>query len=117
MHSIDIHPAVPAARPVRALLQAAHVAQAACSALFAPHAVKPCADVALHTLAARSIVAVTQPLGKRIECLEGCLWVTQDNDVRDLVLDAGQAVTIDREQRVLIQALEPARLRISAAGA
>lgn len=114
MHSTHLHPVVPAGPKLQALLQ---VAQAACSKWFFLHFLRPCGDVALHQLAAGSIVAVKQPLGKRIECLEGCLWVTQDNDVRDVVVGAGQAVTIDREQHVLIQALEPARLRISATGA
>ena len=43
---------------------------------------------ALHRLPARP--------GQRIECLAGCLWLTQDGDPRDIVGEAGEAFDFDR---------------------
>ncbi len=58
------------------------------------------------------ILKITQPLGVTIKCLEGSVWVTQDGDLRDVVLDAGQAFVVDRNQRTLLQGLTDARVRL-----
>lgn len=50
--------------------------------------------------------------GQRIECLEGCVWITIDHDRRDLVVAAGQAFTADRHERVLVHALQPSCVRL-----
>lgn len=63
-------------------------------------------------IARNAILEVKQPLGITIECLEGSVWVTLDGDARDVVLDAGQAFTVDRQQRALLQALEAALVRV-----
>ena len=44
--------------------------------------------------------------------ISSSVWVTLDGDLRDLVLDAGQSCKIDSERRALIQALDPARVRL-----
>ena len=43
-----------------------------------------------------------------IGCDVGTLWITQDNDTRDVVLTAGERFTSDRDGTVLVYALEPA---------
>lgn len=58
------------------------------------------------------ILKITQPLGVTIECLDGSIWVTLDGDLRDVVLDAGQAFVVDRNQKTLLQALTDARVRL-----
>lgn len=47
--------------------------------------------------------------GKRVECLIGSLWITQDGDRRDLVLGEGEAFDFDRPGDALISALADSR--------
>lgn len=61
-----------------------------------------------------SIVAVERALGRSVECLRGCLWITHDGDARDIVLNHGDRYIADRDARMLIQALEPSTSRFSA---
>jgi len=49
---------------------------------------------------------VAAPVGRRVECLSGVLWVTQDGDRRDIILEAGDAFDFDRAKGVLISALQ-----------
>lgn len=43
-------------------------------------------------------------------CLEGSIWVTQEGDIRDHVLEKGDAFLITRSGLVLVRALRPARV-------
>lgn len=63
-------------------------------------------------IARDKILDIKQALGVAIECLEGSVWVTLDGNMRDVILDAGQSFHVDRKQRVLIQALATARVRL-----
>jgi len=56
----------------------------------------------------RRLLALAGRRGERIESLRGSVWVTQDDDQRDLVLAAGEAHVIERDGPVLVQALEAA---------
>jgi hypothetical protein len=47
--------------------------------------------------------------GQRIEALAGCLWITMDNDLRDIVIDAGEGFSIDRSGEAFISAFDDAR--------
>ena len=49
-------------------------------------------------------------LGRRIESLRGSLWVTIDNDRRDILVDPGKGFSLDREGDALISALDDAEL-------
>jgi hypothetical protein len=60
---------------------------------------------AARVLANGRIDRVGDPLGRRVECLTGCLWITQDGDLRDLVVQAGEGVLLDRPGAALISAL------------
>lgn len=73
----------------------------------------PAAPPASRTLARGAILRIPEPAGARIDCLAGSLWVTQDNDPRDIMLEAGESCELSGRARVLVQALEPARLRLS----
>jgi hypothetical protein len=55
---------------------------------------------------------VTHALGTSIVCLAGSIWVTLDNDMRDMILHAGQSFKVESSQRVLIQALDTANIRL-----
>lgn len=65
------------------------------------------------TLPKSHTVALPASRGLRIDCLEGCLWITQDGDPRDVVVQTGQSFTVDRDQRALVHAMDAARVRVS----
>jgi Protein of unknown function (DUF2917) len=43
--------------------------------------------------------------GRRVECLAGCLWLTQERDRRDIVLEAGEGFTVERAGDTILNAL------------
>jgi len=47
--------------------------------------------------------------GRRVECLSGSLWITQDGDRRDIVLTAGEAFDFDRRGDALLSAFADSR--------
>ena len=53
--------------------------------------------------------------GDRIECVSGTVWVTQDGDLRDIVLNAGESFRIDRSGHALVSALADAGIVLHAA--
>lgn len=63
-------------------------------------------------IARDKILEIKQALGVTIECLDGSVWITQDGNMRDVILDVGQSFCVDRMQRTLIQALATARVRL-----
>jgi hypothetical protein len=65
-------------------------------------------------LTRRAIHRMDRPLGHRIDCISGSLWITSDGDPRDIVLSAGESHVADRDAPLLVFALEPALLRVSA---
>ena len=52
------------------------------------------------------ILNLSDALDVRIACVSGALWITQDRDRRDIVLKAGESFTIDRDNVVLVSAVE-----------
>jgi hypothetical protein len=50
--------------------------------------------------------------GQRIESIDGGLWITIDDDRRDIVIDTGEAFTVDRSGDTLVCALDDATLLI-----
>lgn len=46
--------------------------------------------------------------GLRIASHGGSVWITQDGDLRDVVIDAGQSHALDRDGPVYVQALDDA---------
>jgi len=55
----------------------------------------------------REVLRVYDPLGARVECVRGGLWITQDQDLEDHFLWANDALTLDRRGLTLIHAQEP----------
>ncbi len=64
------------------------------------------------TIERGSILRIPRPKGVHIECLAGALWVTQDNDPRDIMLAPGEDCLLSGRARVLVQALEHSQLRL-----
>ena len=44
--------------------------------------------------------------GRRVECVQGTVWLTFDDEPRDIVLDAGRGFTVDTHRPGLLYALE-----------
>ena len=64
------------------------------------------------TLAPGSVLAVQDGSGTRILCRSGNLWVTQEGDVKDTVVRAGEVLTIRKPGRTVISALEASTLSL-----
>jgi len=54
------------------------------------------------------------PVGRpwQVTCGSGSLWVTLDHDLRDIVLERGQAFAVRADQRALVFALDDAVLEL-----
>ena len=46
-------------------------------------------------------------------CLKGCVWVTQEGDIHDYLLEEGDAFLVTLPGLVLVRALTPARVGFS----
>lgn len=68
-------------------------------------------------LAARGLARLPDAQATRIVCEAGTVWITIDNDPRDIVLSSGQSFVVDRRAGVLMSALEDTSLRIVEPGA
>jgi hypothetical protein len=61
------------------------------------------------SLAKGAIYRMHDGLGRRVEALGGSLWITLDNDRRDIIVNSGEGFSIDRGGDTLISALDDAR--------
>ncbi len=52
------------------------------------------------------------PQAQQITCRSGSLWITQDNDQRDIVLAPGESFTVGGRRKVIAYALEPATFTV-----
>lgn len=50
--------------------------------------------------------------GLLLQCLSGTLWLTQDNDLRDIVLGPGEEATIERDGLSIVCALSDAQFTL-----
>lgn len=50
--------------------------------------------------------------GLLLQCLSGTLWLTQDNDLRDIVLGPGEEATIERDGLSIVFALSDAQFTL-----
>ena len=62
----------------------------------------------------KQLLKVRSGVGHTIVCHSGSVWLTQDRDRRDIVLDAGESFALDRDGLVLVQALEQSTISIAA---
>jgi len=61
----------------------------------------------------RSVLALPDAHDVDIECQSGTLWITIDHDRRDIVLGPGQHFRADSHRPALVEAIEPACVRLS----
>lgn len=69
------------------------------------------------TLAHKAMFSVSNASGVQIVCRSGSLWITLDDDPRDVVLDAGESFLTSEHRRALIYAIEESSLSLVAAPA
>jgi hypothetical protein len=62
------------------------------------------------SLAQRALLEIPDAAGVRISCNDGCLWITLDNDPRDIVLEPGQFFAGTQHRRALVYALQASTL-------
>jgi hypothetical protein len=53
-------------------------------------------------LTAGELLSVSDGKGFTVTCLEGAVWITQSDDVRDIALAAGQAFVLDKPGIALV---------------
>ncbi|WP_161603762.1 DUF2917 domain-containing protein [Noviherbaspirillum massiliense] len=53
-------------------------------------------------LRGRRYVHLRRALGWTVQAVSGMVWVTQDDDLRDIVLQAGESFTLDRNGGALL---------------
>jgi hypothetical protein len=47
-----------------------------------------------------------------VDCVDGCLWITQDNDPRDIILAGGESFILDRSGVALLFAFRPSTIAV-----
>ena len=62
-------------------------------------------------LAKDQFLTLSEVDGVEIGCETGSLWITQDNDPRDVVLATGERFMPDRAGKVIVHALRPSTVR------
>jgi hypothetical protein len=63
-------------------------------------------DRAEFDLAARALVDIPDISGMQVICRRGSLWITLDNDPRDIVLEAGESFFSTEHRRALVYAFQ-----------
>ena len=58
------------------------------------------------SLPARQLFEIPDASSARIVCTGGCLWLTLDDDPRDVILEPGDAFEAHEPRRALLYALE-----------
>jgi hypothetical protein len=56
------------------------------------------------------VLRVYDPMGARVECVHGSLWITQDRDIEDHFLAENDALILDRPGLTLIHAQQPSSI-------
>ena len=69
-------------------------------------------DISRLSIEAGELVRLPQPAGATVAVMSGRVWLTQDHDLRDIVLSPGDSFEIEGGELVLITALESARVAL-----
>jgi quercetin dioxygenase-like cupin family protein len=68
----------------------------------------------LTQLAEGDVIRIRDTEGKSLIVFEGRVWLTQDEDSRDIVLEAGESFVLDRGGVAIAQALRDASVLVMA---
>ena len=61
----------------------------------------------------RTVHRVATGAAFEVACRQGALWITLDNDPRDIVLEAGQRFTTPAKSQALLYALKASRVTLT----
>ena len=61
-------------------------------------------DIRVRRLTPGESLKLRDAVGHTVVCCAGTIWITQENDARDIYLSAGESFTFDRPGTVLISA-------------
>ncbi len=64
------------------------------------------------TLARDGLLALRDAQGTQILCHEGAIWVTQEGDIRDIVIGPGDALTVHAPGLTVVTAVQPSALTL-----
>lgn len=67
------------------------------------------------SLPARQLFALPDASCVQVLCTSGCLWLTLDDDPRDVILHAGDSFSFDEPRRALLYATERSDFVLGAA--
>jgi hypothetical protein len=67
---------------------------------------------ALTDLTAGSTLRLRDGQGRAVVVFEGQVWITQDNDMRDIVLAGGESFSLDRPGLTVVQAFRDTKLAV-----
>jgi hypothetical protein len=65
-------------------------------------------------LPAQAVLPVDRTRGASVRCLEGMLWITEEGNRNDYVVQGGEAFQLSGDGRAVIQALHSSRLAVDA---
>ena len=65
-------------------------------------------------LSERDTISVVDGKGARIAVTEGSVWITQEHDPRDVLLQAGESFILDRDGATIVEALVDAEVALDA---
>jgi hypothetical protein len=77
---------------------------------------KPVLDIKPVRIGARAVHRIEDGRGLQVTVLNGVVWVTQAQDVRDVILVPGQSFVLDRNGRALVYAFKDADIMVGPAG-
>lgn len=71
-------------------------------------------DIKQHTLdlADEGLLAIRDGQSTRIRCYDGTLWITEEGEVKDTILGAGESYTIRSPGLVVLTSLGASRIAI-----
>ncbi len=58
-------------------------------------------------------LTVSDGQGTCITARRGAIWITQDNDLRDVVLSSGESFLLDQPELAIVQAFDSAEIVVS----
>jgi hypothetical protein len=58
------------------------------------------------------VVTLDDALGVRIRATEGSVWVTYEDNERDLIVGPGETLVVARNGRTVVQALQPTHVAL-----
>jgi redox-sensitive bicupin YhaK (pirin superfamily) len=71
-------------------------------------------NLAAVTLPRSAVHRLAEARGLLVSCLSGSLWLTQEGDRRDIVLEAGDDALVEHDGLTLLAALSDARFVLAA---